>query len=62
MIGATDARPAVRLTQDAIYRFVPAVYTDEELAGFHGTNERLSVENLGRMMRAYAQLMMALAG
>lgn len=62
MIGATDARHAVRLTQDAIYRFVPAVYTDEELAGFHGTNERLSVENLGRMMRAYAQLMMALAG
>lgn len=62
MIGATDARHAVALSRDAIYRFVPAVYGDEDLEGFHGTNERLSVENLGRMIRAYAQLMMALGG
>ena len=62
VIGATDARFATAISDDAIYRFVPAVYSDVELTGFHGTNERLSVDNLGRMIRGYAQLMMMLCG
>ena len=31
-----------------------------DLAGFHGTNERLSVENMGHLSRSYAQIVMAL--
>lgn len=62
MIGATDARHAAAISRDAVYRFTPAVYGEEDLDGFHGTNERLSVENLGRMIRGYAQVMLALAG
>jgi len=61
VIGATDARYASVISKDAIYRFAPAIYDDADLNGFHGTNERLSVENLGRMIRGYAQIMMALS-
>lgn len=60
VIGATDARYASAISKDAIYRFAPAIYDDTDLNGFHGTNERLSVENLGRMIKGYAQMMMAL--
>lgn len=60
VIGATDARYASAISKDAIYRFAPAIYDDADLNGFHGTNERLSVDNLGRMIKGYAQLMMAL--
>lgn len=62
VIGATDARFASAISKDAIYRFAPAIYDDVDLNGFHGTNERLSVDNLGRMIRGYAQIMMALGG
>jgi carboxypeptidase PM20D1 len=60
VIGATDARYASAISKDAIYRFAPAIYDDADLNGFHGTNERLSVENLGRMIKGYAQIMMAM--
>ncbi|MDZ4760488.1 MAG: M20 family peptidase [Alphaproteobacteria bacterium] len=60
VIGATDARFASIISPDAIYRFAPAVYDDADLNGFHGSNERLSVDNLGRMIRGYAQIIMAL--
>lgn len=62
VIGATDARYASAISKDAIYRFAPAIYDDADLNGFHGTNERLSVENLGRMIKGYAQIMMAMGG
>ncbi len=62
VIGATDARYASAISQDAIYRFAPAIYDDADLNGFHGTNERLSVDNLGRMIRGYSQILMALCG
>jgi carboxypeptidase PM20D1 len=60
VIGATDARYASAISKDAIYRFAPAIYDDADLNGFHGTNERLSVENLGRMIKGYAQIMVVL--
>ncbi|MEM9738649.1 MAG: M20 family peptidase [Pseudomonadota bacterium] len=59
VLGATDGRYATAIT-DAVYRFVPAVMSTEDLAGFHGTNERISVENMGRMARGYAQIIAAL--
>lgn len=62
VIGATDARFASAVSEDAIYRFAPAVYSDEDLTVFHGTNEKLSVANLGRMIRGYSQIMLAMCG
>ncbi|MCI4643341.1 MAG: M20 family peptidase [Hyphomonadaceae bacterium] len=59
VLGATDGRYATAIT-DAVYRFAPAVLSPAELTGFHGTNERTSVENMGRMARGYAQLILAM--
>jgi carboxypeptidase PM20D1 len=59
VLGATDGRYATAIT-DSVYRFMPAVMSPEDLAGFHGTNERISVENMGRMARGYAQIILAL--
>ena len=36
------------------------IVDDIDLNGFHGTNERLSVDNLGRMIKGYAQILMAM--
>ena len=58
VIGATDARYASAITKD-VYRFAPSVVGPADLAGFHGTNERLSVENMGRLARSYAQSILA---
>ncbi|MGB3627456.1 MAG: M20 family peptidase [Henriciella sp.] len=59
VIGATDARYASAITED-VYRFAPSVVGPADLAGFHGTNERLSVENMGRLARGYAQIVLAM--
>jgi carboxypeptidase PM20D1 len=32
----------------------------EDLTGFHGTNERLTVENIGRLAKGYAQIVLAM--
>ena len=61
VIGATDARFASKIS-DNVYRFVPSFVTMDEVAGFHGTNERLSVDNMGRMAEGYAQLILAMDG
>ncbi|WP_084420328.1 M20 family peptidase [Henriciella litoralis] len=59
VIGATDARYASAITKD-VYRFAPSLVGPADLAGFHGTNERLSVENMGRLARGYAQIVLAM--
>ena len=59
VIGATDARYASAITKD-VYRFAPSVVGPADLAGFHGTNERLSVENMGRLARSYAQIILVM--
>lgn len=59
VLGATDARYAEAITPN-VYRFAPAVLTPDELTGFHGTNERTSIENMGRLARGYAQVIMAM--
>jgi len=61
VLGGTDARHFATLTP-AAYRFMPVIGTPEEIAGFHGTDERLSVANVGRMVEGYARLMLTLAG
>jgi carboxypeptidase PM20D1 len=57
VIGATDARHVTPLT-DAAYRFLPIIASPAEIAGFHGTDEHLSVANMGRMVEGYARVMM----
>jgi carboxypeptidase PM20D1 len=59
VLGATDGRYASAITAN-VYRFAPAVLTPDELTGFHGTNERISVINMGRMPMGYAQIIMAM--
>lgn len=58
VVGATDSRFAALVADDNIFRFVPAYYTPEDIGRYHGLNERLSLENLERMMTGYAQIMM----
>lgn len=59
VLGATDSRYASVVT-DNVYRFVPAVMSAEDLTGFHGTNERIKVDTVGQMSRAYAQIILAM--
>ena len=59
VIGATDGRWATAITPN-VYRFSPALITPTDLTGFHGTNERMSVENMGRISKGYAQIIAAL--
>ncbi len=61
VLGATDARWASKIS-DRVYRFVPARVTMKDTAGFHGTNERMSVTNMKRMSEGYAQIMLAMDG
>jgi carboxypeptidase PM20D1 len=58
-IGATDGRYATAITP-RVYRFSPAVITPVDLTGFHGTNERMSVENMGRISNGFAQIIVAM--
>lgn len=60
VLGATDARHFAGLTA-AAYRFMPIVATPAEIAGFHGSNEHISVRNLGRMIEGYARLISTLS-
>ncbi len=60
VLGATDARWTTEIS-DNVYRFAPSVIPLSDLAGFHGTNERISVENMERLATGYAQIMTAMA-
>lgn len=59
VLGGTDARWAYKIS-DNVYRFMPSYVSLEEISGFHGTNERLSVANMGRMAEGYAQIILAM--
>lgn len=59
VVGATDARYATAITQ-SVYRFMPALLAPADLAGFHGTNERITVESVDMMVRGYAQIILAM--
>lgn len=55
-IAATDSRFYARMT-DA-YRFNPMIITNEDIAGFHGTNEKISIENMVNAVKFYSTLML----
>lgn len=55
-IGATDSREYHKVAHHA-YRFNPMEISKEDIACFHGKNERLSKENLFNAIEFYAQVM-----
>ena len=59
VIGATDSRYAAALTSN-VYRFSPAILTPLDFKGFHGTNERMSVENMGRISTGFAEIILGM--
>lgn len=61
VLGATDSRHMAGVSAD-VYRFQPVRMSLDELGMIHGTNERISVENLDRMAEFYARLIRAAAG
>jgi carboxypeptidase PM20D1 len=56
MVAATDTRHYVDIA-DNVYRFSPVRARAEDLARFHGTNERISETNLVEMVRFYHRLL-----
>ena len=60
-LGGTDSRHFSKITVDS-YRFNPMLVTRDDIAGFHGTNERISIENLVRATRIYIRILQRSAG
>ncbi len=56
MTAATDSRHFTGLS-DSVYRFSPYRVKSEDLARFHGTNERLAISNYAEMIQFYHQLL-----
>jgi carboxypeptidase PM20D1 len=59
-IAATDSRKYESIAENS-YRFNPMSIHAEDVAGFHGTNERLSIDNLLKATEFYIQLMRSTA-
>lgn len=58
-VGGTDSKHYGTVSDNA-YRFNPITVGPQDLTGFHGTNERIAVENLVRATRFYIELMRTL--
>jgi len=56
MTAATDSR-LFSLVSDSVYRFSPFRVKGEDLARFHGTNERIAIANYGEAIQFYHQLL-----
>lgn len=58
-IGGTDSGRYSTYTENS-YRFLPFVFTSEDIALLHGRDERISVENLGLAVQYYMVLLSGL--
>lgn len=56
MIAGSDSRHYGKVADNA-YRFNPFELTQENLAGFHGTNEKMKIEDFIMGIKAYIQIM-----
>lgn len=56
VLGATDSKHYYGVSKDQ-YRLQPMIFSNEDLGTIHGTNEKLSIENLGRGIQFYIQLL-----
>jgi carboxypeptidase PM20D1 len=61
MIGGTDSRHMAAVAEN-VYRFSPVRARAEDLSRFHGTDERISIENYVEMIRFYETLIRQAAG
>ncbi len=55
MLGATDSRHYHAIS-DRVYRFTPIISRKNDLSRIHGINERLSVENMHKMVLFFYRL------
>lgn len=55
MVGGTDSHHFAGVS-DHIYKFSPVRAKAEDLARFHGTNERIAIANLAELIRFYHRL------
>lgn len=55
MIAGSDTRHYGKIADNA-FRFNPIIMTPEDLTGFHGTNEKISVANYLQGIRSYVQI------
>ena len=56
--GGTDSRH-FRTLSDNVYRFLPIIVQPQDIEGFHGKDEKLSIENYNRMIDFYERLIRA---
>jgi carboxypeptidase PM20D1 len=56
ILAGTDTRHYEALTE-SIFRFIPMVMKPEDTRRVHGVDERLGVENYGRIIKYYAGVM-----
>ncbi len=61
VVGATDSRHFIPLTSN-IYKFIGITLTSDDLKGFHGTNERLYVDEYIRAVKIYYQIIKNMNG
>lgn len=55
MIAGSDSRHYGKVADNA-FRFNPMIVTQDDLAGFHGTNEKIGLQTLAQGARTYAQI------
>jgi carboxypeptidase PM20D1 len=55
VVGATDSRFFKQISKN-VYRFMPVRMTDEDLKRFHGTNERISIEDFKNVVQFYIEM------
>jgi len=56
VVGGTDSRHYLPIT-DNVFRFIPIRMGPDDMARFHGTNERVSVANMGEAVAFYVRLL-----
>jgi len=59
LIGTTDSKYYNDMCEN-IYRFVPIQTTHEDMGGYHGTNERISIASYQKCVEFYMQLILNL--
>ncbi len=56
LVGGTDSRHFAAVSE-SIFRFSPVHATPPDLARFHGTNERIGIDNYVQMIQFYERLL-----
>jgi carboxypeptidase PM20D1 len=56
MIAASDSRHYSKISDNS-YRFNPMLVTRDDIASFHGTNEKISINNLILATKIYSRIM-----